>query len=268
LQRNWDEFGRTDPLYAILAHPDKRGQRWDVAEFLATGIDEINELMIYVGTLGVPVPSKRALDFGCGAGRLTQALALHFTDVWGVDIAPSMIELAKTMNRHGARCHYVLNEVDDLRAFDDQSFDFIYSSIVLQHMRPKYAKQYLREFLRLLSADGLLVFQVPSARLQDSRLPDSMDEALARTGIGPRALVRRLVPRAWVKWYWCRGWRNWRLLFQRHESSGPRMEMYGIRRWEVERFVTRCGGRIVDVVPSSMAPEFAGFRYAVSTAKR
>lgn len=264
LQRNWDEFGRTDPLWAILAHPDKKGQRWDVAQFFETGIREIDDVMRYVGTLGVPRERRRALDFGCGAGRLTQALARHFADVCGVDIAPSMIELAEKMNRHGTRCRYVLNEDDDLRGFRDQSFDFIYSSIVLQHVNPTHTKRYLREFLRLLGANGLLIFQLPSVKLRDPR-----DEALfTRPGRGPKALLKRLVPRTWIEWYWGRPWRSWRSLFRWGAPSEPRMEMHGIPRHEVEPFLERCGGNIVDVVPSDTAPGWASFRYAVSRAKR
>ena len=46
------------------------------------------------------------------------------------------------------------------------------------------------------------------------------------------------------------------------------MEMHGIPRPEVERFLERCGGTIVDVVPSEAAPGWVSFRYAVSRAKR
>jgi 2-polyprenyl-3-methyl-5-hydroxy-6-metoxy-1,4-benzoquinol methylase len=264
IQRNWDEFGRADPLWAILTHADKRGRRWDIAQFLETGTREIDELMSYVGTLGVPLQQRRALDFGCGAGRLTQALARHFTEVCGIDIAPSMIELAEKLNRYGARCRYLLNEADDLQQFSDQSFDFIYSSIVLQHVRPKHTKRYLREFLRLLDANGVLVFQLP-----DSKMPDPANAALfAGLGIGPKALAKRLVPRAWIQWYWSRPWRSWRSLFQWDGSSGPHMEMHGIPRSEVERLLGRYGGTIVDVVPSGAAPGWISFRYAVERSRR
>jgi ubiquinone/menaquinone biosynthesis C-methylase UbiE len=53
--------------------------------------------------------------------------------VVGVDIAPSMIELAEEMNRHGGRCRYVLNGEDNLRVFPESFFDLIYSNITLQH---------------------------------------------------------------------------------------------------------------------------------------
>ena len=44
LRRHWNEFGRSDPLWAILTAPDKKGNRWSVDEFLQTGRDEIAAL--------------------------------------------------------------------------------------------------------------------------------------------------------------------------------------------------------------------------------
>ena len=104
LQKNWDTFGRTDPLWLILAAADKKGDKWAVDEFFATGKREIELALDWVASLGVRLPQRKALDFGCGVGRLTQALADHFDEVCGVDIASSMIELANEYNRHGARC--------------------------------------------------------------------------------------------------------------------------------------------------------------------
>ena len=63
---------------------------------------------------GLRVPHHQALDFGCGVGRLTQALAEHFERVAGVDIAASMIARARQENRHGDRVRYVVNERSDL----------------------------------------------------------------------------------------------------------------------------------------------------------
>jgi SAM-dependent methyltransferase len=162
LQKNWNEFGRTDPLWAILTAPDKRGGKWQVSDFFDTGKTEIDSLLEELNSLGLDIRQERALDFGCGVGRLTQALAEHFDHVTGVDIAPSMIEQAKQYNRFDDRCTYVLNERDDLAYFSDESFDLIYSNYTLQHMQPRYAERYLAEFVRLLTPSGVLVFQLPS----------------------------------------------------------------------------------------------------------
>jgi ubiquinone/menaquinone biosynthesis C-methylase UbiE len=120
----------------------------------------------------IPIDLGRALDFGCGVGRLTQALADHFTEVHGVDISPSMIEHARSFNRHPERCLFHLNSSNELRMFEDNWFDFVYSNIALQHIEPKYSKRYLQEFLRVLKPGGATVFQLLSARSWRGLVPE------------------------------------------------------------------------------------------------
>jgi SAM-dependent methyltransferase len=181
LQSHWNEWGRRDPYWAIISRPDRRGNRWDLDEFLRTGVDEIAALLASLQKLGVAVRTGRALDFGCGVGRVTQALAGTFAECDGVDIAPSMIERAHELNRFGDRCRYHVNDRDDLALFGDGVFDFVYSVIVLQHIAPEFTAAYLREFTRVLAPGGVLVFQLPSHLLasdeQGPRFPSIADDA-------------------------------------------------------------------------------------------
>jgi len=162
LKKNWDEFGKQDAFWSILTDRTKKGNKWKPDDFFKTGEEEIESVIKYIESLGISSSQKRALDFGCGVGRLTQALCRYFDEACGVDIAPSMIELARKYNRYPNKCKYYLNEANNLSLFKDNSFDFIYSKIVLQHIEPKYSKNYIKEFLRVLSPGGLLIFQVPS----------------------------------------------------------------------------------------------------------
>ncbi len=181
LQRHWNEWGRRDPYWAIISRPDRRGNRWDLDEFLRTGVDEIDALLAWLEELDVPVRLERALDFGCGVGRLTQGLARKFAMCDGVDIAPSMIERANELNQFGERVHYHVNDRDDLSLFADDTFALIYSVIVLQHIAPEFSAAYLREFTRVLAPGGVLVFQLPSEPLgvdeEGYRLPSIADDA-------------------------------------------------------------------------------------------
>lgn len=195
LRRTWNELGHTDPFWAILSYPGKECNKWDVAEFFRTGEAEIDEIMKYVETLGVSLCRRRALDFGCGAGRLSQALCRHFQECDGVDIASSMIELARKFNRHGDRCRYHLNTAPDLMLFEDNTFDFVYCNIVLQHIPPEYSARYVVEFLRVLDWNGLAVFQLPSQPLAPataggdatvSAMPDSAFRAKLHITKAPR----------------------------------------------------------------------------------
>ena len=132
----WDALGRRDPHWAILSDPGRQGD-WADDPFFAGGRAEIDSTMRDVA--GLMVGSDDALDFGCGLGRLTQALAAHFTSVVGVDIAQSMVDGARSRNAFGDAVSYVVNTAATL-PFKDASFDFGYSTMVLQHVPSKAAR--------------------------------------------------------------------------------------------------------------------------------
>jgi ubiquinone/menaquinone biosynthesis C-methylase UbiE len=160
----WERYGATDPLFGVLSDKKKRGGGWDEAEFFATGQADIAEAMAYLADLGSEPQRGTALDFGCGVGRLTQALADWFDQVTGVDISAPMVANARRYNRHGDRCSYLVNTEDKLGVFPDSSFDFIYTDKVLQHIPPAAASRYIAEFFRVLKPGGIVLFQVPSGR--------------------------------------------------------------------------------------------------------
>lgn len=132
----------------------------DADEFFRTGEHDVATEFAFMESLGVEPNLGRALDFGCGLGRLTQPLANRFDEVVGVDIAADMIEGARTANRYATRCEFVLNERDDLAVFADKSFDFVFSLHVLQYMSPSLAERYLREFVRVLAPGGIGCIQL------------------------------------------------------------------------------------------------------------
>lgn len=161
-QRVWEEWAQADPLWAILSEPDYKGGNWDLTEFFATGEHNIQIVMDELAQRGLSPATRRCLDFGCGVGRLTQALAGRFERCDGVDISETMVELARQYNKHGDRCQYHVNVEPDLALFDSESFDFIYSTIVLQHNPPDNAERYIQEFCRLLAPAGIAVFDMTS----------------------------------------------------------------------------------------------------------
>ena len=162
LQQHWDRFGKDDPMWAIITRPGTKGNKWNEEEFFQTGRNRINKEIRQLTKRYPDFKLERALDFGCGIGRLTQGLAGHFDEVHGIDIAPSMIELANKMNKHQKKCTYHLNPKNDLSLFPNNHFNLVFSIITLQHMRPQYAKHYLAEFIRVLKPGGMLTFQIPS----------------------------------------------------------------------------------------------------------
>jgi len=243
LKATWDDLARSDPLWAVLTDPAKTDNRWDVEEFLATGVREIDAVLAYVESLGLDVPRGEALDFGCGAGRLTQALARHFGEVHGVDISTAMVETARRLNRQGERVIFHVNERPDLSFLASDTFDFVYSRITLQHMQPRYARAYIREFLRVARPGGTVVFQMPSNPLTPAGQQSPM-----------RRVLRELLPRRALD-----AWREWR--YNRHAT----MAMWWIEVDEMVHFLRRCGGRIVDIRRDDSAGEgWESFSFCVT----
>jgi ubiquinone/menaquinone biosynthesis C-methylase UbiE len=166
IRQSWDQLGREDPFWAVLTNPSKKGGQWSEAEFFETGRSGIQAALQRITALGIGLNFEKALDFGCGPGRLTQALAEHFREVHGVDIAPSMIALAHQLNKFGERCIYHLNDRPDLQLFEANTFDLVYSWLVLQHMPKQLALGYIAEFARVTKPGGVMVFQIPDRRQQ------------------------------------------------------------------------------------------------------
>jgi 2-polyprenyl-3-methyl-5-hydroxy-6-metoxy-1,4-benzoquinol methylase len=208
--KNWTELGENDPMWAVLTAEDKRGGKWTPEEFFATGQEEIGRVLQSIREAGVTVHQGTALDFGCGLGRLSQALAESFQRVDGVDVSASMIRQARQYNRHTDKVAYHLNVKTDLSLFPRNRFDFIYSTLVLQHIPPRHQLLYLAEFMDLLKIDGVAYFQTIHA--------DGL---------------RALFPNWFVEAY--------RFIKNRGK---PYIPMYGVRPSDVEMKIREGGGRL------------------------
>jgi ubiquinone/menaquinone biosynthesis C-methylase UbiE len=231
LQRNWEGLAQTDPLWAICSDPQKRNGRWSYEDLLATGRNEVKVVLACVAELGIRLDwNTPALDFGCGVGRLTQALAAYFPECWGIDISPTMISLAKKYSQDFSRCRFILNDHELLEGLQDNYFGFIYTSIVLQHMAEKLSRRYIAELVRVLKPGGTLVFQ----------LPDSLRVSLAKKLRIKLALRSRM-----------------RTVFRGNKNYV--MEMHCMEEHAVRKLVHESGGQVVDVrLTNSTDPSFCG----------
>jgi len=162
-RREWDDLAQEDGMWAVCSQPERRGS-WTAVEFFATGEQEIAGMIAGLGEQGLMPPAGRALDFGCGLGRLTRALSRRFDEVVGVDASPTMIKGAQQLNADVRNCRFALNEGSDLAALATASCDLVLSLITLQHVSSRAAiRAYIREFVRVTAAGGTIVFQLPAS---------------------------------------------------------------------------------------------------------
>jgi ubiquinone/menaquinone biosynthesis C-methylase UbiE len=177
----------------------------------------------HLDEVGLAPEEERALDFGCGAGRLTIALADRVGRAVGVDISEPMLAKARELDSAG-RCVFVRNERADLARFEDDSFDVVMSSLVLQHLPQDLARGYLAEMVRVLRPGGALVVQLATA-------PDR-----SLRGMAVRVLPLRAV----------------RFLQRRVLRYPAPMNMHPMGRAEFESVATGAGARLVDAVDEPM----------------
>jgi SAM-dependent methyltransferase len=161
LKKKWEYLADNDPMWAILSDGDKKGNRWNTDEFFEIGRKDAAGYMAYIKPFVPSLHCGKGLDFGCGVGRLTQAHAEYFDEMTGVDISEKMITLARAYNKFGARVNYITNPNSDLSIFDSDSFDYIISHIVLQHVPAAIHVKYVKEFVRVLKKGGACLFQLP-----------------------------------------------------------------------------------------------------------
>jgi SAM-dependent methyltransferase len=115
------------------------------------------------GILGEHVRGRRALDFGCGAGRSTRLLRSLGFEVTGVDIAESMIAQAKAIDAGG---DYRLLADGDLGALPAATFDLVLAAFPFDNIPGTAARlDLLRALRRLLSPAGAFVNVVSSPEI-------------------------------------------------------------------------------------------------------
>lgn len=110
-----------------------------------------------IGLLGEPF-EKTALEIGYGAGRLLVPACHFFRHCVGIDIHPYRKKVEELMRQRGAT-NFTLYETDGYSIpLEDDSIDFIYSFIVLQHLPTiDSLRKYLEESNRVLRHNSVAI---------------------------------------------------------------------------------------------------------------
>lgn len=97
---------------------------------------------------------KTVLDIGCGAGILTNALALAGHKVHGIDVSPKSLEIAAQHDKTGQVTYTTANAY--CLPYPDQTFDVVCAMDVLEHVEEP--ELLISEASRVLKPDGLFFF--------------------------------------------------------------------------------------------------------------
>ena len=136
-----------------------------------------------------PLQGKSALDVGCGAGLLTEALARLGATVSGIDATPEVIAVARD---HAAAMGLAI----DYRAGDvielEGRFDLITALEVIEHVADPRA--FLEALARRLAPGGLLILSTPNATGWAKLMMITLAEGLGRIPKGTHDFDRFIGP--------------------------------------------------------------------------
>jgi SAM-dependent methyltransferase len=159
---DWKLIGQSEPWYGVLSAPKFLSAsitEQAKTEFYDQGVTEIEWVVSTIRADDPGFAPKNALDFGSGLGRLSFAMASTCENVIGVDISPGMrAEADRQKVERGVR------NVQFSETFPaGQSFDWINSYIVLQHVVPSKGYEIVRSLVNALAPGGWTSIQLPFA---------------------------------------------------------------------------------------------------------
>jgi len=173
---DWETFAQREPYFSVLTEERFRGEHVDLDAFYATGEADVALLYDHIGGDFFP---QSALDFGCGVGRLTRALARRIPDVAGCDASETMLVIARE----------AVPEATFTTELPARTFDFICSLIVFQHIPVKEGEALVERLLGMLGEEGVAALHFTFRR------PGGLLRRLAR-GLRARIpLIHRLAAR-------------------------------------------------------------------------
>ena len=106
MRREWDARARENARFYV----DTARRDWTDAEFFRSGEGTVSEEILtdMINICQGKDPKRmRVLEIGCGAGRVTRALAQVFGEVYGVDISGEMVRQAQRGASRSTTCAYL-----------------------------------------------------------------------------------------------------------------------------------------------------------------
>jgi 2-polyprenyl-3-methyl-5-hydroxy-6-metoxy-1,4-benzoquinol methylase len=117
------------------------------------GLDLYNETYDYICN-SIDKPKPKLLEVGCGPGNITKYLLSQRPDfeVFGIDIAPNMIELARLNNPSAQFAVMDIRQINSL----DIKYDGVICGFGLPYLSPTESEELISNSYDLLNDNGLI----------------------------------------------------------------------------------------------------------------
>ncbi len=159
--KDWEQIGQTDPYYGVVTHDIFRCSNLTEENremFFKSGHDHVNDIIDNVRAyIDSDFTINKALDFGCGVGRLLIPLSGLAQVATGIDVSESMLTEAKKNCEARSINNVILAKSDDTLSCLNGKYDFIYSFVVFQHIPVPRGEQIFKNLIDHLEDGGICV---------------------------------------------------------------------------------------------------------------
>jgi SAM-dependent methyltransferase len=160
---SWEEKAKENPLYAVMTMPEMKDAGTDdfSEEHLELFFEKGRALAdrLVMPSLEMAPETGTVVEYGCGAGRILNALVERDINCTGIDISQTMLDHCKRLVP-GIQSLHCLDAKGKV-AMPDECARLVYSYAVVQHIDKLSAYETaVSEMCRLLMPGGRLVLQV------------------------------------------------------------------------------------------------------------
>ncbi len=158
--REWERFGKCDAYYGVLNQNKYRKANLDEVkeEFLKSGFPYVDTVLDNIQKhIDQDFKIDRAIDFGCGVGRLVIPLAEVANEVVAIDVSTAMLAEARKNCEDRSISNVNFIKSDDSLSGLDQTYNFIHSIIVFQHIPVRRGELIFNRLLSRLEPGGVCV---------------------------------------------------------------------------------------------------------------
>jgi ubiquinone/menaquinone biosynthesis C-methylase UbiE len=159
----WEKWGKEDPYFGVLSDEKFRGDAITsdaITDFFKSGEEHISYVMSVIQQHFPGYVPQKAIDFGCGTGRLVLPLAKICTHVTGIDVSDSMLDEARKNVEKNNFQNVAFIKSDDTLSLLQGEYNFIHSYIVFQHIPTERGEKIISNLLTHLSKDGVAVLHL------------------------------------------------------------------------------------------------------------
>jgi SAM-dependent methyltransferase len=170
---DWDARARANANHYIA---DGKTD-WTQEEFYRSGIIDVEgHILTDLENIcrGKDPREMKVLELGCGAGRVTRALAAIFGEVHAADVSAEMLKLASEALEGCPGVYLYQTDGATLNALGDRTFDFAFSCCVFHHISSyDVIRSYVKDVGKHVAPGALFKFEVQGCTDVQSEFGDT-----------------------------------------------------------------------------------------------